>query len=103
MVAGYRGGGGGREGERVPHSTFPSHRHRSVSLLVSTMIDHFSAAFGTAILAEYDARTYEALSRLVSTLPAAVAQNLLAQLDEAFVRTRASVAQRAHRHLSHQA
>ena len=54
--------------------------------LVTTTTDHFSAAFGTPsqpILAEYDTRTGEALSRLISTLPTAVAQDLLAQLDEA--------------------
>ena len=34
-------------------------------------------------MAEYDTRTDEALSRLVSTLPTAAAQELLAQLDEA--------------------
>ena len=54
--------------------------------LVTTMVDHFSAAFGTPsqpILAEYDTRTDEALSRLVSTLPTAAAQELLAKLDEA--------------------
>ena len=52
----------------------------------STMVDHFSAAFSAPrqpIMAEYDTRTDEALSRLVSTLPAAVAQNLVAQLNEA--------------------
>ena len=46
------------------------------------LLDHFSAAFRTpsrSILAEYDTRTVEALSRLVSTLLAAVAQNLVAQ------------------------
>ena len=40
--------------------------------LVSTMVDHFSLAFGVAnqlIMAEYDARTDAALTRLVSTLP----------------------------------
>ena len=42
--------------------------------LVSTMVDHFSLAFGVpnqSILAEYDSRTDAALARLVSTLPAA--------------------------------
>ena len=34
-------------------------------------------------MAEYDTRTDEALSRLVSTLPSAAAQILVAQLDEA--------------------
>ena len=45
-----------------------------------------SDAFGAPsqpIMAEHDTRTDEALSRLVSTLPAAVAQKLVAQLDEA--------------------
>ena len=47
--------------------------------LVSTMVDHFSAAFGAPsqhIMAEHDTRTDEALSRLVSTVPSALAQNL---------------------------
>ena len=55
-------------------------------LLVSTRIDHFSLAFGTPsqpIMAEYDARTDEALARLVSTPPANAAQLLVGQLDEA--------------------
>ena len=54
--------------------------------LVSSMVDHFSAAFGTPsqlIMAEYDTRTDEALIRFVSTLPSAAAQILVAQLDEA--------------------
>ena len=53
---------------------------------VSTMIDHFSLAFdfpSQPIVAEYDARTEEALARLVSTLPTNAAQLLLGQLDEA--------------------
>ena len=54
--------------------------------LVSTMVDHSSAAFGTPskqILAENETSTDEALSRLVFTISRAVAQNLVAQLDEA--------------------
>ena len=42
--------------------------------LVSTMVDHISAAFGNPsqqIMAAYDTRTDEALTRLVSTLPSA--------------------------------
>ena len=40
--------------------------------LVSTIVDHFSIAFGVpsqSIMAEYDARTDAALARLVATLP----------------------------------
>ena len=37
-----------------------------------------------SIMAEYDARTDEALSRLASTLPTAAALDLLAKLDEAY-------------------
>ena len=54
--------------------------------LVSTMVDHFSHAFGTPsrpIMAEYDTHTDEALTRLVSTLPTNAAQLLVAQLGEA--------------------
>ena len=54
--------------------------------LVSTVVEHSSAAFGTPsqpIMAEYDTRTDEALSRLVTTLPSAASQILVAQLDEA--------------------
>ena len=50
------------------------------------MVDHFSAPFGTPsqlIVAEYDTRTDEALTRFVSTLPSAAAQILVAQLDGA--------------------
>ena len=53
---------------------------------VTTMVDHFCAAFGMPsqqILAECDMGTDEALSRLVSTLSTAAAQELLAQLGEA--------------------
>ena len=53
--------------------------------LVSTMVDHFSLAFGVpnqSILAEYDARTDAALARLVSTLPPPAAQFPPGQLDE---------------------
>ena len=55
--------------------------------LVATMVDHFCAAIGASrqtIMAEYDARTDEALSRLASTLPTATAFDLLAKLDEAY-------------------
>ena len=44
--------------------------------LVSTMVDHISAALGNPsqqIMAAYDTRTDEALTRLVSTLPSATA------------------------------
>ena len=54
--------------------------------LVSTTVDHFSLAFGVAnqlIMAEYDARTDAALTRLVATLPPNAAQLSLGQLDEA--------------------
>ena len=63
--------------------------------LVATMVDHLCAAIGASrqiIMAEYDARTDEALSRLVSTLSTATALDLLAKLDEAY----------AERHLSWQ-
>ena len=55
--------------------------------LVVTMVDHLCAAIGASrqiIMAEYDARTDEALSRLASTLPTATALDLLAKLDEAY-------------------
>ena len=55
--------------------------------LVATMVDHLCAAIGASrqtIMAEYDARTDEALSRLASTLPTAAALDLLAKLDEAY-------------------
>ena len=54
--------------------------------LVATTADHFCAAFGVssqAILAEYDTRTDEALSRLVSALPTTTAHELLSKFDEA--------------------
>ena len=54
--------------------------------IVVTMVDHLCAAIGASrqtIMAEYDARTDEALSRLASTLPTATALELLAKLDEA--------------------
>ena len=54
--------------------------------LVSTMVDHFSLAFGVPhqpTKAEYDARTDAAFTRFVSTLPPNAAQLLLGQLDEA--------------------
>ena len=54
--------------------------------LVATMVDHFCAAIGASretIMAEYDTRTDEALSRLAFTLPTAAALELLAKLDEA--------------------
>ena len=47
--------------------------------LVATMVDHLCAAIGASrqtIMAEYDARTDEALSRLASTLPTAAALDL---------------------------
>ena len=55
--------------------------------LAATMVDHLCAAIGASrqmIMAEYDARTHEALSRLASTLPSATALDLLAKLDEAY-------------------
>ena len=55
--------------------------------LVVTMVDHLCAAVGASrqvIMAEYDARPDEALSRLASTLPTATALDLLAKLDEAY-------------------
>ena len=55
--------------------------------LVVTMVDHLCAAIGASrqtIMAVYDARTDEALSRLASTLPTATALDLLAKLDEAY-------------------
>ena len=55
--------------------------------LVATMVDHLCAAIGASrqtIMAAYDARTDEALSRLASTLPTAAAFDLLAKLDEAY-------------------
>ena len=42
------------------------------------------------IMAEYDARTDEALSRLASTLPTATALDLLAKLDEAYAESHLS-------------
>ena len=54
--------------------------------LVSTMVDHFSHAFGVPnqlIMTEYDARTDAALTQLVATLPLNAAELLLGQLDEA--------------------
>ena len=61
--------------------------------LVVTMVDHLSAAIGASrqtIMAEYDARTDEALSRLASTLPTATALELLAKLDEAYAESHLS-------------
>ena len=55
--------------------------------LVVTMVDHLCAAIGASretIMAEYDTRTDEALSRLVHTLATAAALELLGKLDEAF-------------------
>ena len=57
------------------------------------MVDHFCAATGASrqtIMAEYDARTDEALSRLASTLPTATALDLLAKLDEAYAESHLS-------------
>ena len=54
--------------------------------LVITMVDHLCAAIGASrdtIMAEYDTRTDEALSRLIHTLPTASALELLGKLDEA--------------------
>ena len=54
--------------------------------LVTTVVEHFCAAFGATgqmVLAEYGTRTDGALARLVSTLPTAAAQELLPQPDEA--------------------
>ena len=69
--------------------------------LVVTMVDHLCAAIGASrqtIMAEYDTRTDEALSRLVhtlptaaaSTLPTATALDLLAKLDEAYAESHLS-------------
>ena len=61
--------------------------------LVVTMVDHFCAATGACrqtVMAEYDARTDEALSRLASTLPTATALDLLAKLDEAYAESHLS-------------
>ena len=61
--------------------------------LVVTMVDHLCAAIGASrhtIMAEYDARTDEALSRLASTLPTATALDLLAKLDEAYAESHLS-------------
>ena len=61
--------------------------------VVVTMVDHLCAAVGASrqtIMAEYDARTDEALSRLASTLPTATALDLLAKLDEAYAETHLS-------------
>ena len=61
--------------------------------LVVTMVDHLCAAIGASrqtIMAEYDARTDEALSRLASTLPTASALDLLAKLDEAYAESHLS-------------
>ena len=61
--------------------------------LVVTMVDHLCAAIGASrqtIMAEYDARTDEALSRLASTLPTATALELLAKLDEAYAESHLS-------------
>ena len=44
-------------------------------------------------MAEYDARTDEALSRLTSTLPTATALDLLAKLDEAYAEWSSFVAE----------
>ena len=66
--------------------------------LVVTMVDHLCAAIGASrqtIMAEYDARTDEALSRLASTLPTATALDLLAKLDEAYAESHLSWQKRA--------
>ena len=72
----------GRPPQASPAAGWASARHSDCAAfvasrimcrpLVSTMVDHFSLAFGVAnqlIMAEYDARTDAALTRLVSTLP----------------------------------
>ena len=54
--------------------------------LVATMVDHFCAAIGASretIMAEYNTRTDEALSRLAFALSTAAALELLSKLDEA--------------------
>ena len=61
--------------------------------LVVTMVDRLCAAIGASrqtIMAEYDTRTDEALSRLASTLPTATALDLLAKLDEAYAESHLS-------------
>ena len=61
--------------------------------LVVTMVDDLCAAIGASrqtIMAEYDARTDEASSRLDSTLPTATALDLLAKLDEAYAESHLS-------------
>ena len=66
--------------------------------LVATMVDHFCMAMGASretIMAEYDTRTDEALSRLAFTLPSAAALELLAKLDEALGGKSSPLAKRA--------
>ena len=80
------GGLGLRTAVTVALPAFVASRILSRSL-VATMVDHFCAAIGASrqtIMAEYDARTDEALSRLASTLPTVTALDLLAKLDEAY-------------------
>ena len=65
-----------------------SHHGRRIMCrpLVSTMVDHFSHAFGVPnqlIMTEYDVRTGAALTRLVAALPPNAAHLLLGQPDEA--------------------
>ena len=79
------GGLGLRTSVTVALSAFVASRILSRPLVV-TMVDHFCAAIGASretIMAEYDTRTDEALSRLVHTLPTAAALELLGKLDEA--------------------
>ena len=71
--------------------------------LVVTMVDHLCAAIGASrqnIIAEYHARTDEALSRLASTLPTATALDLLAKLDEAHAESAISPGRTCSRALS---
>ena len=66
--------------------------------LVVTMVDHLCAAIGASrqtIMAEYDTRTDEALSRLASTLPTATALELLTKLDEAHAESYGKTCSRA--------
>ena len=80
------GGLGLRTAVTVALPTFVASRILSRPLVV-TMMDHLCAASGASrqmMMAEYDARTDEALSRLASTLTTATALDLRAKLDEAY-------------------
>ena len=86
------GGLGLRTAVTVALPAFVASRILSRPLVVS-MVDHFCAATGASrqtIMAEYDARTDEALSRLASTLPSATALDLLSKLDEAYAESHLS-------------